>query len=238
MHIGAQPVPPSLIKRWKKVFPHHSYDTNYGLSESIGPGCVHLGLENERKVGAIGVPGFGWQVKILAADGREARGREVGELCVKGPGVMTCYYHDEKATREVLLPGGWLRTGDMAMRDEEGFLYLVDRKKDVIISGGENLYPVQIEDFLHGHPAVKDVAVIGLPHPRLGEIPAAIIELKEGASCTEEEINAFCASLPRYKRPRKIIFAPVPRNPTGKIEKPALRQKYGATRLVEHQTQA
>ena len=238
MHIGAQPVPPSLIKRWKKVFPHHSYDTNYGLSESIGPGCVHLGLENERKVGAIGVPGFGWQVKILAPDGREARGREVGELCVKGPGVMTCFYHDEKATREVLLPGGWLRTGDMAMRDEEGFLYLVDRKKDVIISGGENLYPVQIEDFLHGHPAVKDVAVIGLPHPRLGEIPAAIIELKEGASCTEEEINAFCASLPRYKRPRKIIFAPVPRNPTGKIEKPALRQKYGATRLVEHQTQA
>ena len=234
MHIGAQPVPRSLIKRWKEKFPKHQYDTNYGLSESIGPGCVHLGVENIDKVGAIGIPGFGWQTRIIDEQGNDVAQGEVGELAVKGPGVMTCYYKDPKATAEVL-HDGWLWTGDMAMRDEEGFIYLVDRKKDVIITGGENLYPVQIEDFLRANDAIKDVAVIGLPHPRLGEIAAAIIELKPGATATEEDINAFCQSLPRYKRPRKIIFAPVPRNPTGKIEKPKLREIYGAKQLVAEQ---
>ena len=159
---------------------------------------------------------------------------EVGELIVKGDGVMTCYYKNEEATNEVL-KDGWLYTGDMAKEDEEGFIYLVDRKKDVVISGGENLYPVQIEDFLRAHPKIKDVAVIGLPHARLGEIAAAIIEIKEGETCTEEEINDFCQAMPRYKRPRKIFFAPVPRNPTGKIEKPALREQYCQGRLVEQQ---
>ncbi len=234
MHIGAQPVPPSLIKRWMEYFPHHKYDTNYGLSESTGPGCVHLGLENIRKVGAIGVPGFGWKCKIVDEQGEAVQRGDVGELCVKGPGVMRCYYHDPKATAEVL-KDGWLHTGDMAKQDPDGFYFLVDRKKDVIISGGENLYPVQIEDFLHTHPKIHDVAVIGLPDPRLGEIAAAIIQVREGETCTEEEIQKFCMDLPRYKRPRKIIFADVPRNPTGKIEKPKLREIYGATRLVESQ---
>lgn len=236
MHIGAQPVPPSLIQRWRKYFPHHQYDTNYGLSESIGPGCVHLGLENIHKVGAIGVPGHNWEVKIVGENGCQTSPGQVGELAVKGLGVMKCYYKDPEATAEVL-KDGWLFTGDMAQMDEDGFIYLVDRKKDVIISGGENLYPVQIEDFLRAHPAIKDVAVIGLPDKRLGEIAAAIIETKPGCSVTEEEILDFCASLPRYKRPRRIIFDDVPRNPTGKIEKPMLREKYGATRLVAAQTE-
>ena len=162
-------------------------------------------------------------------------GEEVGELIVKGPGVMKCYYKNEKATDEIL-KNGWLYTGDMAKRDEDGFIYLVDRKKDVIITGGENLYPVQIEDFLRKYDKIKDVAVIGLPHERLGEIAAAIIEIKPDMTCTEEEINEFCMDLPRYKRPRKIIFANVPRNPTGKIEKPKLREIYCGKRLVEAQT--
>lgn len=234
MHIGAQPVPPSLIKRWKKYFPNHQYDTNYGLSESIGPGCVHLGVENIHKVGAIGKAGYGWQVKICDPDGNTVERGEVGELAVKGDGVMTCYYNDEKATKEVL-KDGWLFTGDMAMEDEDGFIFLVDRKKDVIISGGENIYPVQIEDFLRKNNKIKDVAVIGLPDTRLGEISAAIIEIKEGFECTEEEINEFCRDLPKYKRPRKIIFAEVPRNPTGKIEKPKLREKYCGESLVAAQ---
>jgi len=234
MHIGAQPVPQSLIKRWKKVFPHHLYDTNYGLSESIGPGCVHLGVENIDHVGAIGVPGYGWEVRIVDPNGADVKQGDVGELAVKGPGVMTCYYKDEKATKEVL-KDGWLFTGDMAMQDPDGFIYLVDRKKDVIITGGENLYPVQIEDFLRAHDAIKDVAVIGLPHPRLGEIAAAIIELKPGVECSEDEINEFCKGLPRYKRPRKIIFATVPRNATGKIEKPKLRHMYAVENLVATQ---
>ena len=231
MHIGAQPVPPSLVRRWQEYFPHHAYDTNYGLSESIGPGCVHLGLENTRKVGAIGVPGYRWQCRIVDEQGKTVPQGEVGELCVKGPGVMTCYYNDPEATAAVL-KDGWLFTGDMAMQDEEGFYFLVDRKKDVIVSGGENIYPVQIEDFLHKCDKVKDAAVIGLPDRRLGEISAAIIEIKEGCTCTEQEIEDFCLALPRYKRPKQIIFAPVPRNATGKIEKPVLRKRYGAEQLV------
>jgi acyl-CoA synthetase (AMP-forming)/AMP-acid ligase II len=234
MHIGAQPVPPSLIARWKKVFPNHQYDTNYGLSESIGPGCVHLGVENIHKVGAIGKAGYGWEVKIADENGNTVKRGEVGELYVKGPGVMTCYYRDEKATAETL-KDGWLLTGDMAQEDEDGFIYLVDRKKDVIISGGENLYPVQIEDFLRAHPAIKDVAVIGLPDKRLGEIAAAIISVKEGVECTEQDINDFCQKLPRYKRPHKLIFADVPRNPTGKIEKPKLREIYCGESVVAKQ---
>ena len=232
MHIGVQPVPPSLIRRWKKYFPNHDYDTNYGLSESTGPGCVHLGLENDEKVGAIGVPGYRWECKIVDEHGQTVTRGDVGELCVRGPGVMTCYYNDPKATAEVL-HGDWLLTGDMARQDEDGFYFLVDRKKDVIVSGGENIYPVQIEDFLHKFDKIKDVAVIGLPDRRLGEISAAIIELKPNVTCTEDEINNFCLELPRYKRPKKIIFAEVPRNATGKIEKPALRKRYGADRLVE-----
>ncbi len=236
MHIGAQPVPPSLIKRWMAYFPHHQYDTNYGLSESIGPGCVHLGVENINKVGAIGIPGYGWQTQIVDEKGVPVPRGQVGELCVRGPGVMTCYYNNPEATAEVL-KGGWLYTGDMAMEDEDGFIFLVDRKKDVIVSGGENIYPVQIEDFLRAHKAIKDVAVIGLPDKRLGEISGAVIELKDGVSCTEEEIRDYCLDLPRYKRPVKIIFADIPRNPTGKIEKPKLRRMYGAEHLVAFQNQ-
>ena len=225
MHIGAQPVPPSLIRHWLEYFPNHKYDTNYGLSESTGPGCVHLGMENIHKVGAIGVPGYGWELKIVDNDGKNIPQGETGELCVKGPGVMLCYYHNPGATHETLRDG-WLFTGDMAMMDEDGFVWLVDRKKDVVITGGENIYPVQVENFLITHPKIHDVAVIGLPEPRLGEIVAAVVQVKKGMTCTEDEINHFCLGLPRYKRPRKIIFADVPRNPTGKIEKPKLREKY------------
>lgn len=235
MHIGAQPVPPALIKRWKAVFPHHLYDTNYGLSESTGPGAVHLGVENIDHVGAIGVAGYGWQTKIVTPDGvTPVKPGEVGELALKGPGVMKEYYKNQKATDEILKVDGWLLTGDMA-EERDGFIYLVDRAKDVIITGGENLYPVQIEDFLRSNPHVKDVAVIGLPDTRLGEIAAAIISVKDGETLSEQEVNDFCLGLPRYKRPRKIIFADVPRNPTGKIEKPKLRQMYGAAGLVAHQ---
>ena len=195
---------------------------------------MHLGVENIEKVGAIGVPGYGWEARIVDAEGNDVPDGIVGELAVKGPGVMVEYYKNPEATAEVL-HGDWLWTGDMARR-EDGFIYLVDRKKDVIISGGENLYPVQIEDFLRTNDKIKDVAVIGLPDQRLGEIAAAIIELKSGITATEEEMNEFCLELPKYKRPRKIIFADVPRNPTGKIEKPVLRQRYVSVPLVEAQT--
>ncbi len=234
MHIGAQPVPPSLIKRWKSVFPHHKYDTNYGLSESIGPGCVHLGVDNINKVGAIGVPGYRWKARIVDGNRNDVKQGEVGELAVSGPGVMREYYHDPEATAATL-GDGWLFTGDMAMQDPDGFIYLVDRKKDVVITGGENLYPVQIEDFLRQCDDIKDVAVIGLPDARLGEIAAAIVELKPGRTTTEQDLVEFCMALPRYKRPRKFIFAEIPRNPTGKIEKPKLRERYCGKSLVARQ---
>lgn len=235
MHIGAQPVPPSLIKRWKKYFPNHLYDTNYGLSESTGPGCVHLGMEHIHKVGAIGIPGYRWECRIIDENGTTVSQGEVGELCVRGPGVMTCYYNDPKSTDEVL-KDGWLLTGDMARQDEDGFIFLVDRKKDVIVSGGENIYPVQIEDFIRAHNKVKDVAVIGMPDKRLGEKTAAIIEIKDGMECSQREIHEFCEGMPRYKRPKEIIFAEIPRNATGKIEKPRLRKQYGVDNLVARET--
>ena len=237
MHIGAQPVPPSLIKRWLSFFPHHQYDTNYGLSESIGPGCVHLGIENVHKVGSIGKAGHGWKTRVVDENGIDVEPGSVGELIVKGPGVMVEYYRNPEATKESL-KDGWLFTGDMAKEDEEGFIYLVDRKKDVIITGGENIYPVQIEDFLNAFTPIKDVAVIGVQDDRLGEIAVAIIEPKEGVTLTEAEVMAFAEDLPRYKRPRRIIFDKVPRNATGKIEKPKLRKKYNEGSIVAQQTES
>jgi acyl-CoA synthetase (AMP-forming)/AMP-acid ligase II len=226
MHIGAQPVPPSLVKRWKAVFPHHEYDTNYGLSETAGPGCVHLGIENEHKVGAIGVPGFDWEFKIVDGNLGEVAKGEVGELMVKGPGIMKEYYKNPEATEATIIEG-WLLTGDMARCDEEGFIWLVDRKKDVIITGGENIFPVEVEDFLMNDDRIQDAAVIGIPDERLGEIAAAVVQLKPNKEMSEEAFFQFCEGLPRYKRPRVVFFDKVPRNPTGKIEKPKLREKYG-----------
>ena len=225
VHMGAQPIPPSLIKNWKKVFPHHDYDTNYGLTECTGPGCVHLGLENTHKVGAIGVPGFDWEYRVVDFELNLVPQGEPGELLVRGPGVMREYYKNAEATASTL-KDGWLLTGDIARVDEDGFIWLVDRAKDVIITGGENIFPVEIESHIMGHPKVQDIGVIGLPDERLGEIVAAIIKAKPGQTLTEEEINEYCEELPRYKRPRKIIFGEVPRSPTGKIEKPKLRKQY------------
>ena len=192
--------------------------------------------ENIEKIGSIGKAGYGWQTKIVNDKCEIVKRGEIGELAVKGPGVMSEYYKDEKATAAVL-KDGWLLTGDMAREDEDGFIYLVDRKKDVIITGGENLYPVEIENFIRRHDAVKDVAVIGLPDKRLGEIAAAIIEVKPGMSVSEQDINDFCSAMPRYKRPRKIFFDDIPRNPTGKIEKPRLRKKYCSDHLVASQNE-
>jgi acyl-CoA synthetase (AMP-forming)/AMP-acid ligase II len=225
MHIGAQPVPPALIKHWKKYFPNMQYDTNFGLSESTGPGCVHLGIGNEHKIGAIGIPGFNWETRIVDENGNEVKRGDPGELIVRGDGVMREYYKNPEATAKTLI-NGWLFTGDMARVDEDGFIWLVDRKKDVIITGGENVFPVEVEDFLHTNPNVKDAAAIGLPDERLGEIVAVIIDVTPGKTLTADEVLKFCEGLPKYKRPRKIFFGEVPRNPTGKIEKPKLRKLY------------
>ena len=226
LHMGAQPVPPSIAKRWKEYFPHMLYETDFGLSESTGPGCVRLGYENEHKIGAIGKAGFNWETRIVNDKDEDVAQGEVGELLLRGNGVMKEYYKNPEKTAETL-KGGWLHTGDMARMDSDGFIYLVDRKKDVVISGGENIFPVEIEAVLQSHTKIYDVAIIGVPDERLGEIAAAIIDAEPGETLTEEEVKEFYQPrLPKYKWPRRIIFDKVPRNPTGKIEKPKLRQKY------------
>ena len=228
MHIGAQPVPPSLVKHWKQYFPKMQYDTNYGLSESTGPGCIHLGIENEHKVGAIGKAGYGWQARIVDDKGKDVPQGKNGEIIVKGAGVMREYYKNPQKTAETL-KDGWLYTGDIGRMDEDGFIWITDRKKDVIITGGENIYPVEIEETLHNHPKIYDVAVIGIPDERLGEIVAAIVDVKPGVNLLEQEVVDFCVqNLAHFKRPRRIFFGKVPRNPTGKIEKPKLRERYKA----------
>jgi len=226
MHIGAQPVPPSLVKHWLDYFPEMQYDTNYGLSESTGPGCIHLGIENIHKVGAIGKAGYGWQLRIVDDAGKDVPQGINGEIIVKGDGVMKEYYKNPEKTAETI-KDSWLFTGDIARMDEDGFIWITDRKKDVVITGGENIYPVEIEDILRSHPKIYDAAVIGIPDERLGEIAVAVIDPKPGMMLTEKEVFDFYGErLSHFKRPRKIFFDKVPRNPTGKIEKPKLREKY------------
>jgi len=230
MYMGAQPIPPILVHRWKRYFPDMAYDTTYALSEGGGPGITHLGIENERKIGAIGKPGLLWDVRVVDDAGVDVAVDVVGELVVRGPGVMKEYYKNPELTAATVKEG-WLYTGDLGKMDDEGFIYIVDRKKDLVISGGENVYPVEVEAAIRKHPKVLDVAVIGTPDERLGEIVTAVIQVVPGLSLSEQEMASFCEqNLPRYKRPRRIVFDEVPRNPSGKIEKPKLRTRYAGAK--------
>ncbi len=224
--MGAQAIPPSVVYRLKEYFPKIPYSTVYGLSEGGGPGLIYLGAENEHKIGAIGKATMLWDARIVDDNGRDVNQGEVGELIVKGSGVMLEYYKNPELTAQSIRKG-WLYTGDLARMDDDGFIVLVDRKKDLVICGGENIFPIEVEEIILQHPKVYDVAVIGTPDERLGEIVTAVIQTMSGKSISDEEINAFCEEkMPRYKRPRSIIFDIVPRSATGKIEKPKLRNKY------------
>jgi len=188
-----------------------------------------LGTGDRHKLGSIGRPGFNWEDRVVNEEGEDQRIGEIGEIIVKGNGVMKEYYKNPERTSGAIKQG-WLYTGDLGKMDKDGFIWLVDRKKDVIIRGGENIYPVEREEVFHRNSKIHDVGVIGFPHDRLGEIVGAIIELKSNEAMsieTEREIVQFCEeNLPRYKRPAKIIFDKVIRSPTGKIEKIKMRQKY------------
>ena len=226
LQMGAQPIPTSLVRRWKVHFPAMECHNTYGLSESMGPGAIHNKLEDESKIGAIGKPGLLWDARIVDGAGGDVPVGGVGEIVLKGMGVMKEYYKNPELTGRTIR-NGWLHTGDLGKMDEDGFIYLVDRLKDLVISGGENVYPVEVEEVIQRHAKVRDVAVIGTADDRLGEVVTAVIETAAGETCTEAEMAAYCKeNLPRYKQPKKIIFATVPRNPTGKLEKTKLRELY------------
>ena len=201
------------------------FKQGYGLTEA-GPNCFALPDSDAlRKIGSVGRPVFHSEVRLIGEDGREVPPGEVGELVIRGNHLCSGYWHQPEATAEVLR-NGWLYTGDLALQDEEGFFYIVGRKKDMIISGGENVYPVEIEAVLHSHPKVAEAAVIGIPHEKWGEVPKAVVVLRPGAEATPEEIIAFCRErLAGYKVPKAVEFVPeLPKSGMGKILKRELRQ--------------
>ena len=226
MEIGAQPVPFDVMKRLVETLPC-GVSNIYGITEGGGGGLFNLYPEEVlQKPGSIGKPTFGMDAKIIDFDGTELPADKVGELLLKTNRMMKGYYQNPELTKNSL-KNDWLYTGDLVKADEEGYYYIVDRAKDMVTSGGENIFPVEIEDALMDHPKIDDVACIGYPDERLVEIVLAIVQLKEGESMTEEELIEFAKSkMATYKVPRKVIFDTVMRNPTGKLMKPKLREKY------------
>lgn len=229
LYMGAQPIPKKLIESIKTTFPSILYDTTFGMTETCGGTSLSLGMENTHKYGSVGKACTGYEVKIVDDNHNEVGAEEVGELAIRGPAVMVEYYKNPEETAKTIDSEGWLYSGDMAKKDKDGFVYIVDRKKDVIISGGENIYPVQIENFMRKNiPQILDVACIGIPDERLVEVVMAVISVKEGQTLSEDEVFKTCEQLPRYIRPRKVVFDNVPRSPTGKIEKVKIRAKYNS----------
>jgi acyl-CoA synthetase (AMP-forming)/AMP-acid ligase II len=226
MEIGAQPVPFDVMKRLVDTLPCGCSNI-YGITEGGGGGLFNLYPEEVlEKPGSIGKPTFGMDAKIVDFEGNEVSTGEVGELLLKTPRMMKGYFQNPEMT-EKTLKDDWLYTGDLVKADNEGFIYIVDRAKDMITSGGENIFPVEIEDALMDHPKIDDVACIGHPDERLVEIVMAIVQLKEGETMTEEELIEFAKSkIATYKVPRKVLFDTVMRNPTGKLMKPQMREKY------------
>jgi acyl-CoA synthetase (AMP-forming)/AMP-acid ligase II len=228
IEIGAQPVPQVTFEKSKKIFPHIVIGNIYGITEGGGGGTIHLYDEDVfRKPGSIGKATAFMEAAVIDDKGREVPRGTVGQLVLKGPRLMKEYAFNPEMTRNTVV-NGWLHTGDLAYMDEEGYIFFIDRQKDLVIRGGENIYPVEVEDFLRRHPKIQDVAVFGYPHPRYVEIAMAVIKTNPNETMTEEELLNFCKQkgLAKYKWPEKIIFADVLRNPSGKIDKPKLRAMY------------
>lgn len=226
MEIGAQPVPFDVMKKLVETLPC-KVSNIYGITEGGGGGTFNLYPEDVlRKPGSIGKPTFGVEGKLVDFEGKEVGPGEVGELIFTTKRMMKGYHNNPEMTASTL-KDGWLYTGDLLQTDDEGFFYIVDRKKDMITSGGENIFPVEIEDALMECPKIDDVACIGYPDDRLVEIVMAIVQLKEGQTMTEEEVIAFAKTkIATYKLPRKVVFDTVMRNPTGKLMKPQMREKH------------
>ncbi len=195
----------------------------YGLSET-SPVASFSPLDRLRKAGSIGYPVWGVELAILDDDGKPVPGGERGEICIRGHNIMKGYLNRPEATAEAFA-GGWFHSGDIGLRDEDGCYWIVDRKKDMILRGGFNVYPREVEEVLYAHPAVEEAAVIGVPDDSHGEEVKAVVALVNGQSATEQDLIAFCKEkLSAYKYPRSIVFLDsLPKGPSGKILKRELR---------------
>jgi len=227
INTGAQPYPPSVIADMVELLPTVGVQHGYGISEGGGAALIMLKPDMiQAKPGSCGKPTPTVSVKIVDANGDEVPVGESGEMILKSGRMMKEYYNNEEETAKTI-KNGWLRTGDVTKQDDEGYFYIVDRMKDVVISGGENVYPVEVENVLQTHPKIKMCAVIGTPDEKFGERVTAVIEVEDGMELTEEEVLQFCAeNFPPFKRPRRIEFADLPKGPTNKVLKPELRQRY------------
>lgn len=228
IEIGAQPVPYALLEDSKQIFPNLPIANIYGITEGGGGGLTNCYDEEiMKKPGSIGKATAFMEAMITTPFGEQTPPGTVGELLLKGPRLMKEYAFNKEMTANTITDG-WLHTGDLAYMDEDGFIFFADRAKDLIIRGGENIFPAEIEDALRKHPKIQDVAVLGYPHPRLVEIVMAVIQTKPGDTLTDDEVIGFVKErgMAKYKWPEKMIYADVPRNPSGKIEKPKLRKIY------------
>ena len=222
---GGAPSAPELVRRMKERFPNLKPGQGWGMTETSATATSNFAEDYERKPSSCGVPSPTGEVKIIGDKGQTLGPDQVGELYYKGPIVVRGYWNKPEATAETFIDG-WVKTGDLAKIDEEGFVYIVDRAKDMLIRGGENIYCVEVENAIYEHPSVMDAAVIGIPHRTLGEEPAAAVHLKPGMKASEEELRHFVAQkIAAFKVPVKILFLPetLPRNANGKIMKRDLK---------------
>jgi acyl-CoA synthetase (AMP-forming)/AMP-acid ligase II len=234
MSIGSAPLAPATLMRLQERLPQASVSNSYGLTEA-GPAFIVMPKEEvTKRVGSVGKPIPPMEIKVVDDDGVEVADGTVGELLTRLPGRQREYYRDDEATNATWTPDGWLRSGDLAHLDADGFIYIVGRKKDMIIRGGNNIYATDVEAVILEHPAVQEAAVIGVPHKVLGEDVGAFVVLRAGASLGDDDLRAFCADrLADYKRPRQITFVDeLPRNATGKVMKHVLRDQVVQTTVA------
>jgi long-chain acyl-CoA synthetase len=224
---GGAPAAPELVRRMEQLFPGRTPSNGYGLTETSSVTTMNSGVDYQRKPESVGVPVPVVDVRVVDADGNDVPVGEVGELWIQGPNVVKGYWGLPDATEQTF-GGGWLKSGDLARVDDEGFVYIVDRAKDMVIRGGENVYCVEVEAVLFEHPDIADAAVIGVPHQVLGEEVGAVIVVRGGATLTADEIRAHVAGrLAGFKVPAHVYFRaePLPRNPAGKVLKRELRDE-------------
>jgi fatty-acyl-CoA synthase len=224
---GASPAPLHTLEAMSRTFPRAAIVSAYGQTEMSGATTLLKGPDSTRKMGSVGRPMLGVELRVVDDDLGDAPVGEVGEVVYRGPNVMAGYHQQPDATREAFA-GDWFHSGDLARFDDEGYLWLVDRKKDMIVSGGENVYPAEVERVLLDHPAVAEAAVIGMPHPRWVEAPVAFVVPSGRGEVGETELIAYCREyLAGYKKPSVIIVVEeLPRNAGGKVLKRILRETY------------